>query len=88
MFLISRFSGRTAFCVSVEVLAQLTGLGGDLARVREDFRLVGKHLGNAVAAHAAAERRVDRLDGKLAAIGGEEAVEEEAPPQPLLLRSS
>jgi DNA recombination protein RmuC len=70
-----------------EVLGQLTRLGGDLGRLRDDFRLVGKHLGNAAQAHAAAERRIDRLDGKLAAIGGEETPEE-APRQPLLLRSS
>jgi DNA recombination protein RmuC len=70
-----------------EVLGQLTRLGGDLGRLRDDFRLVGKHLGNAVQAHAAAERRIDRLDGKLVAIGGEETVEE-PPRQALLLRSS
>jgi DNA recombination protein RmuC len=71
-----------------EVLGQLTRLGGDLGRLRDDFRLVGKHLGNAVQAHAAAERRIDRLDGKIAAIGGEEEAVEEPPRQALLLRSS
>jgi len=71
-----------------EVIGQLGRLGGDLGRLREDFRLVGKHLGNATQAYGAAERRLDRLDGKLAAIGGDEAVEEEAPRQALLLRSS
>ena len=74
-----------------EVMGQLTRLGGDLGRLRDDFRLVGKHLGNAVQAQGAAERRLDRLDGKLAAIGGEEAGEEanvEAPRQALLLRSA
>jgi hypothetical protein len=40
-----------------------------------------------VQAQAGAERRLDRLDGKLAAIGGEEAAEE-PPRQALLLRSS
>jgi len=63
------------------------GVGGDLDRLKEDFRLVGKHLTNAAAAHAAAERRIERLGGKLAAIGGEEPVEE-GPRQALLLRSS
>ena len=70
-----------------EVMGQLTRLGGDLGRLREDFRLVGKHLGNATQAFGGAERRLDRLDGKLAAIGGEEA-EEEQPRQAFLLRSS
>jgi len=69
-----------------EVMGQLTRLGGDLGRLRDDFRLIGKHLGNATQAYGAAERRLDRLDGKLAAIGGEEEVEER-PRQALLLRS-
>jgi len=70
-----------------EVMGLLARLGGDLDRLKEDFRLVGKHLNNAAAAHAAAERRIERLGGKLAAIGGEEPVEE-GPRQALLLRSS
>ena len=70
-----------------EVMGQLARLDGDLARVREDFRLVGKHLTNAAQAHGAAERRIERLEGKLAAIGGEEPAEEEPRPQALLLRS-
>ncbi|HLY37927.1 MAG TPA: hypothetical protein VKU61_07820, partial [Candidatus Binatia bacterium] len=69
-----------------EVMGQLTRLGGDLGRLRDDFRLIGKHLGNATQAYGAAERRLDRLDGKLATIGGEEEVEER-PRQALLLRS-
>jgi DNA recombination protein RmuC len=64
-----------------EVMGQLARLGGDLTRIRDDFRLVGKHLGNAQQAYAAAERRIDRLDGKLATItGGEDEPEQ----QPLL----
>ncbi len=70
-----------------EVIGQLGRLGGDLGRLRDDFRLVGKHLGNAAQAFGSAERRLDRLDGKLAAIGGEEATEE-PPRQAILLRSS
>jgi DNA recombination protein RmuC len=70
-----------------EVMGQLARLDGDLARVREDFRLVGKHLTNAAQAHGAAERRIERLEGKLAAIGGEEPAEEEPRRQALLLRS-
>jgi DNA recombination protein RmuC len=73
-----------------EVVGQLGRLGGDLGRLRDDFRLVGKHLGNATQAFGAAERRLDRLDAKLAAIGGDQVAEEEtpAPRQALLLRSS
>jgi DNA recombination protein RmuC len=69
-----------------EVMAQLARLGGDLARVRDDFRLVGKHLTNAGQAYAAADRRIERFAGKLGAIGAEEV--EEPPQRPLLLRSS
>ena len=71
-----------------EVMGQLTRLGGDLGRLRDDFRLVGKHLGNAVQAHGSAERRLDRLDGRLAAVGGAEEEAVEAPRQALLLRSA
>src|SRR5215467_4394956 len=39
-----------------EVIGQLARLSGDLGRVQDDFRLVGKHLGNASAAHAQADR--------------------------------
>jgi DNA recombination protein RmuC len=51
-----------------EVMGQLARVGGDLGRLREDVRLVGKHLGNAVAAQASADRRLERLEGKLGAI--------------------
>ena len=71
-----------------EVMGQLARLDGDLARVREDFRLVGKHLTNAAQAHGVAERRIERLEGKLVAISGEEEPAEVKPPrQALLLRS-
>ena len=70
-----------------EVMGLLGRLGRDLDRLKEDFRLVGKHLTNAAQAYGAAERRIERLGGKLAAIGGE-APAEEAPRQALLLRSS
>jgi DNA recombination protein RmuC len=66
-----------------EVLGQLARLSGDLGRFREDFRLVGRHLGNAASAFAAAERRIDRLADKLGAVGGEEA-ESPQPALPLL----
>jgi len=71
-----------------EVMGLLGRLGGDLGRLREDFRLVGKHLTNAAQAHASAERRMERLGDKLTAIGGEAAPPEEAPRQAFLLRSS
>src|SRR5213594_2207995 len=70
-----------------EVMGLLARLGGDLDRLKEDFRLGGKHLTNAAQAYGAAERRLARLGGKLVAIGGEEPAED-APRQAFLLRSS
>jgi DNA recombination protein RmuC len=67
-----------------EVLGQLGRLGGDLGRVREDVRLLGKHLANAAAAHASADRRLERLDGRLTAIAGGD----EAPAELPLLRAT
>jgi len=55
-----------------EVLQQLGRLAGDLDRLREDFRLVGKHLGNAQQAFSSAERRLDRFDQSLARATGDE----------------
>jgi DNA recombination protein RmuC len=54
-----------------EVMSQLARLAGDLGRFRDDFRLVGKHLGNASAAFASADRRLERFGDKLGAVGGE-----------------
>ncbi len=67
-----------------EVMGQLARLTGDLGRVREDFRVLGRHLTNASQAYQAADRRMERVEGKLAAIGGEPEAEEV--PQ-LVLRS-
>jgi DNA recombination protein RmuC len=69
-----------------EVLGQLARLGGDLGRFRDDFRVLGKHLTNAAQTHAAADRRLDRLAGKLAGIAGGE--EPERPVELPLLRAS
>ena len=72
-----------------EVMGQLSRLTADLGRLRDDFRLVGKHLGNAQQAYAAADRRLDRLGTKLSTIAGDEEREEQAAPvQALLLRAT
>ncbi len=66
-----------------EVIGLLARLAGDLDKLRDEVRVLGKHLGNATQAHAAADRRLERLAGKVGAIGGD--VEEEAPtPQHVL----
>ena len=54
---------------SHEILQRLAQLRGDFDRFREDFRLVGRHLNNAVSSFAGADRRLERLDSRFAAIG-------------------
>ncbi len=49
-----------------QVVDALTGLQGELGRLREDFEVVGKHLGNARARWDEAARRLDRFEGRLA----------------------
>jgi len=70
-------------------MAQITGLQKDFGRFKEDFDLVGTHLGRAQSKFSDAERRIDRFEGKLEqstehmAIEGPldaDAVEEFAPP--------
>jgi DNA recombination protein RmuC len=56
-----------------EVVSQLGRLAGDLGKLREDMRLVGKHLGNAQQAYASAERRFDRFEQRLAVATGDDA---------------
>ncbi len=57
-----------------EVMAYLADLRQDFGRFRDDFELVGKHLGNAQGKYGEAERRLNRLDGKL-----ERAAEHDGP---------
>jgi DNA recombination protein RmuC len=54
---------------SHEILQRLAQLRGDFDRFREDFRLVGRHLNNAVSSFAGADRRLERLDSRFAGIG-------------------
>ncbi len=48
-----------------EVMAYVAQLQGDFSRFRDDFQVVGKHIGNAQSKFAEAEKRLDRLDTKL-----------------------
>ena len=66
-----------------EVVGQLARLAGDLGRLQDDFRVLGRHVTNAAQAHAAADRRLDRLTAKLAEIAADENAEE-LEQQPLL----
>ncbi len=56
-----------------EVLQQLGRLAGDLAKLRDDVRLVGRHLGNAQQAFAAADRKLEKFEQRLAVVTGDEA---------------
>jgi DNA recombination protein RmuC len=58
---------------SHEILQQLARLRGDFDRFREDFRLVGRHLNNAVSSFAGADRRLERLDSRFAGIAEADA---------------
>ena len=70
-----------------EVMGAARAPGGDLGELREDFRLVGKHLGNAQQAYAAADRRLERLEQRSSPTiaGDEDRDEQPEPAQALLL---
>jgi DNA recombination protein RmuC len=51
-----------------EILNDLARLAGDLDKVREPLRTLGKHLGNAQGQFTEAERALDRFGTKLEAI--------------------
>lgn len=53
------------------ILDTLDRLKGDFGRFREEFALVGRHLGNARGKFEDAERRLDRFEDKLASSGTE-----------------
>ena len=48
-----------------EVMAYVAQLQGDFDRFRDDFQVVGKHIGNAQSKLAEAEKRLDRFETKL-----------------------
>lgn len=53
---------------SHDILQQLARLRGDFDRFRDDFRLLGRHLNNAVSSFAGADRRLERLDSRFASL--------------------
>ena len=58
-----------------EVMSYLADLRKDFGRFRDDFDIVGKHLGNAQSKYAEAEKRLDRFDGKLERAAEHESAE-------------
>lgn len=55
---------------SRDILQQLGRLRLDFDRFRDDFRLVGKHVNNAAASFANADRRLEHLDTRFASVVG------------------
>jgi DNA recombination protein RmuC len=58
-----------------EVMAYVAELQRDFGRFRDDFDVVGKHLGNAKSKFDDAEKRLDRFDGKLERAAEHEVVD-------------
>ena len=67
-----------------EVMAYVAQLQKDFGRFKEDFDLVGTHLGRAQTKFGEAERRLDRLEGKLERASEHEAVDAPAAAEPRL----
>jgi DNA recombination protein RmuC len=55
------------------IIEQLARLRGDFGRFKDDFSLLGKHLGNSRAKFEDAERRLGRFEDKLISAGGANA---------------
>jgi DNA recombination protein RmuC len=54
-----------------EIIQYLSRLESDFGKFREEFNLVGKHLGHAQAGFQGAEKRLDQFGQKLLAAGGD-----------------
>ena len=61
-----------------EVMAYVASLDKDFARFKEDFDLVGTHIGQARSKFAEADRRLDKLELKLEHAGDDRPVEVES----------
>jgi len=55
-----------------QIIDQLSRLKGDFGRFREDFSLLGKHLGNTRTKYEDTEKRLNRLEDKLVSMDGSE----------------
>jgi DNA recombination protein RmuC len=58
-----------------EVMTYVAQLGRDLARFRDDFEVVGKHLGNAQSRYSDAEKKLEKFDAKLERAAESQATE-------------
>jgi DNA anti-recombination protein RmuC len=55
-----------------EILQYLSQLHGEFAKFRDEFSLLGKHLGHAQSSYQSAERRLDQFGQRLAAADAEQ----------------
>jgi DNA recombination protein RmuC len=68
--LVRGFRGMKVAEEAQEILRSLDRLHGDLQRFVEDFRVAGKHIGNAQKAFGEAEKRLTRFEDKLGGLRG------------------
>jgi DNA recombination protein RmuC len=66
-----------------EVMGYVAELGSDFARFKEDFDLVGTHLGRAQSKFADADRRLDKFELKLERAGSDDPAIVDAHEEPL-----
>ena len=64
---------------ATEILHYLSRLQGDFAKFRDDFAVLGKHLGHAHASFQASEKRLEKFAQKLLSADAEQ--EELSPPR-------
>jgi DNA recombination protein RmuC len=65
-----------------EILGELSRLRGDFAKIQDNFRILGRHLANASGSFTDTDKRMSKLDDKLAQI--EEQPKSDLPPAPSL----
>jgi DNA recombination protein RmuC len=65
-----------------EILGELSRLRGDFAKIQDNFRILGRHLANASGSFTETDKRMSKLDDKLAQI--EEPSKKDHPQPPTL----
>ncbi len=63
-----------------EILGELSRLRGDFAKIQDNFRILGRHLSNASGSFTETDKRMSKLDDKLAQIEQPPKTELSSPP--------
>ena len=71
-----------------EVMAYVASLDKDFARFKEDFDLVGTHIGRAQAKFADADKRLDKLESKLERASDDQELEIDVPTLPRAIEAA